>query len=162
MSDEDEGPSSEDLLFARVESLCARAPFIAHLGVKLSRVGKGFVEILLPAKHEHLQQDGFVHAGVLVTLADHAAGGAALTLCAEHETVLTSSVSVFLLRPAIGSTVRCEAQVIRAGRTNTVVEANVHAGQGSSEKLVVRATVQLSRVSLPAKKQSERPPQAPT
>ena len=141
-----------------VEDSYARQGLLRTLSARLTSVRVGRVSIVVPVRPEVSQQDGFVHAGVLVTLADHAAGAAGFTLCDEHETVLTSSLSVYLLRPAIGSTLRCEAQVLRGGQSVVVAETNVFVEQGASSKLAVRATVQLARVALPKASKSERPP----
>ena len=51
----------------------------------------------------HLQQDTFIHAGVLATMADHTAGAAAGTLVDIEEIVLTAEFKVSLLRPAVGA-----------------------------------------------------------
>jgi acyl-coenzyme A thioesterase PaaI-like protein len=53
---------------------------------------------------------------------------------------------VNLLRPARGARLRCRAAVLKAGRTLTVVEAEVRAGDDASEVLVSKATVTLATV----------------
>jgi uncharacterized protein (TIGR00369 family) len=60
-----------------VAGIFDRANFISHLGMKLVDVGEGSCSVELVTDERHLQKHGFVHAGVLGTSADHAAGGAA-------------------------------------------------------------------------------------
>ena len=60
-----------------VSSIFDTAPFIQHLGIKVAHQAEGVCDTLTPIRAEHLQQDGYVHAGVLATVADHTAGGAA-------------------------------------------------------------------------------------
>ena len=100
----------------------------------------------LIARPEHLQQDGFFHAGVQATLADHTAGAAAATLMAPGEIVLTAEFKINLLRPAQGERLRGRADVLRAGKTLTIVESSVFAQNDHQEKLVAKAMVTLALV----------------
>jgi len=45
----------------------------------------------------HLQQDGYVHAGVMATMANHTAGVATVTRVGDGETVLTTGFKIHLL-----------------------------------------------------------------
>lgn len=130
-----------------VAAIFRKAPFVAGLGVALRDLGPGWCESELPVRAEHLQQDGFVHAGVQATLADHTAGGAAGTLAGEGQMVLTVEFKINLLRPAVGETLRCRAQVLRPGRTIIVAESEVFARRGGDEKLAAKAMVTLALVA---------------
>ncbi|MGB3399595.1 MAG: PaaI family thioesterase, partial [Candidatus Deferrimicrobiaceae bacterium] len=106
----------------------------------------GWCESALEVLPKHLQQDGYVHAGVQATMADHTAGGAACTLAAEEELVLTVEFKINFLRPARGERLRCRAAVLRQGRTLNVAESEVYAQRDGSEKLVAKAMVTLALV----------------
>ncbi|MBP8000122.1 MAG: PaaI family thioesterase [Chloroflexi bacterium] len=129
-----------------VQAIFRQAPFIQHLGIELTDIGPGWCETTLVVRTEHLQQDGFIHAGVQATLADHTAGAAAGSLIAPGEIVLTAEFKINLLRPAIGEHLRGRADVLRAGKTLTVVESSVYAKTQEGEKLVSKATVTLAVV----------------
>jgi uncharacterized protein (TIGR00369 family) len=94
----------------------------------------------------HLQQDGFVHAGVQATIADHTAGAAAATLAASGHYVLTAEFKISLLRAAKGSHLTCVAKVLKAGNSLTVVESEVFCGTPGDTRLVSKATVTLAVV----------------
>ena len=111
------------------------APFIAHLGVEVIAVEPGVVRSALTPRAEHLQQDGYVHAGVIATLADHTAGGAAGTLIAPEQIVLTSEFKIHLLRPGRGR-LECVATVLKPGRMFSIVEAEVRAADALVAKLI--------------------------
>lgn len=64
----------------RVEAIFTDAAFVRSLGIRALSIAPGAVEADLLIRAEHLQQDGYVHAGVQATLADHSAGAAAATL----------------------------------------------------------------------------------
>jgi uncharacterized protein (TIGR00369 family) len=130
---------------ARVRRIFSSAPFMTHLGVELVEQGVGWVETRLPIRPEHLQQDGFVHAGVVAALADHSAGAASGTLMTADRTPLTIEFKVSLLRPAKGDLLRCRAEIVRQGKTVGFGESEVFVG----EKLVAKASVTLAVVAIP-------------
>ncbi len=129
-----------------VQRIFEAAPFLDDLGLKLSDLGPGWCESVLPVGRKHLQQDGYIHAGVQATVADHTAGGAAGTLVKAGETVLSVEFKINLLRPAMGDRLRCRATVLRAGKTIIVAESEVFAGNDGIEKLSAKATVTLAVV----------------
>jgi len=130
----------------KVREIFQRAAFIEDLGIGLSDLGPGWCESALEVAPKHRQQDGFVHAGVQATMADHTAGGAAATLAAEGELVLTVEFKINFLRPARGERLRCRATVLRQGRTLNVAESEVYAQRDGNEKLVAKAMVTLTLV----------------
>ena len=98
----------------------------------------------------HLQQNGFIHAGVQTTLADHAAGGAAATVLVDGSTVLTLEFKVNLLRPARSERLLCRAEVLKAGRQATVVESEVFGYENGERRLYSKASVTMAVVPFPA------------
>ena len=131
----------------KVREIFHHAAFIHDLGIRLKDLGGGWCESVLDVTPKHTQQDGYVHAGVQATIADHTAGGAAGTLAAEGELVLTVEFKINFLRPALGERLRCRAAVLRQGRTLNVAESEVYAQRDGSETLVSKAMVTLALVS---------------
>ena len=131
-----------------VQAIFRQAPFIQHLGIELANMGPGWCDTAMIVRPEHRQQDGFIHAGVQATLADHTAGAAAGSLMASGEIVLTMEFKINLLRPAQGERLRGRAEVLRAGKTLTVVESSVYTQNQGQEKLVAKAMVTLAVVRL--------------
>lgn len=119
------------------------AAFIQDLGLTLADFGPGWAETGLIVQPKHAQQDGFVHAGVQATMADHTAGTAAATLIGPDELVLTAEFKINLLRPAVGERLSCRAEVIKPGKRLTVVESKVYA-HGETPVLVALAVVTLA------------------
>ena len=122
-------------------------PFIQYLGLELKDIGPGWCEIEILIKDHHLQQDNFIHAGVLATLADHTAGMAALSLLPANQIVLTIEFKINFLRPAFGDALRCMATVLKYGKSITVTESEVYAVNSGEEKLVAKASVTLANVT---------------
>src|SRR5438876_12371867 len=95
-------------------------PIMDLIGARLLLVEPGVVEITLPFRADMTQQHGYLHAGVVTTIADSACGYAAYSLMPAGSEVLSVEFKVNLLRPAQGETFLTRAQVIKAGRTLTV------------------------------------------
>jgi len=103
----------------------ARQPFMAHLGASLAHLAPGAVDIELQLRPELTQQHGFFHAGATSSVADSAAGYAALTLFPAGTGILTTEFKVNLLNPAKASRIVARGRVIKPGRTLTVCRADV-------------------------------------
>ncbi len=110
---------------ARVRDSFDRQPFMTHCGITLTIVEPGFVEMRCPRRHELTQQHGFLHGGLVGTLADCAAGYAAFSLMRAQDTVLTIEYKVNMMAPAAGAEVIAQAAVRRAGGSIMVVQAEV-------------------------------------
>src|SRR2546421_7735069 len=130
-----------------VEDNFARQPIMKLIGARLSLVEPGVVEITLPYRADLLQQNGYLHAGIITTIADSASGYAAFTLMPAGSNVLSIEFKVNLLRPAQGETFIARAEVIKAGRTLTVVRADVFGINGKQERELV-ATMQGTMICL--------------
>jgi uncharacterized protein (TIGR00369 family) len=103
---------------------------MALIGAELERVEPGVVEVSLPFRDDLVQQDGFVHAGIVTTIVDSACGYAAYTLAPAGTDVLSVEFKVNLLRPATGDRLLARGEVIKPGRTLSVVRGDVFAIRG--------------------------------
>ena len=92
---------------------------------ELTSCGIGWCETRRTGSPSLRQQHGFIHAGALMTLADHSCGGAAASTVPEDRDVITVENKVSFLRPASGPDLICRAEVLRAGRNLVFVEAEV-------------------------------------
>ena len=92
-----------------------------------------------------LQQDGFVHGGVLSYLADNAltyAGGSVLGK------VLTSEFKINYVRPAMnGDRLVAVATVLGSGKTQAVCRCDVFVATGSDRKLCAAAQGTIRKAS---------------
>ena len=121
----------------RVRESFARQRVMELIGATLLRVEPGEVDIGLPFRDDLTQQHGFLHAGIVATIADSACGYAALSLAAPQTGVLTIEYKVNLLAPASGARLIARGRVTKPGRTITVSAGDVYAVQADgSEKLV--------------------------
>ena len=130
-----------------VERSFARQPIMNLIGARLTLVEPGVVEITLPYRADLAQQDGYLHAGIVTTIADSACGYAAYSVMPAGSEVLSVEFKVNLLRPAQGVTFVARAEVIKAGRTLTVVRADVFGIAENADRELV-ATMQGTMICL--------------
>ena len=108
-----------------IKASFAKQTIMGLIGAELSRVEPGVVEITLPYRSDLAQQHGYLHAGIVTTIADSACGYAAYSLMPPKSEVLSVEFKVNLLRPAKGEMFLAAAEVIKSGKTLTVVRADV-------------------------------------
>ncbi|MEJ6001740.1 PaaI family thioesterase [Paucibacter soli] len=137
-----------DPRLAQYQSVFRAAPFVADLGAELLEIGDGLCRSRLLIEPRHLQHSGVVHAGVITTLADHSAGGAAQTLVPEGHMALTAELKLSLLRGAKGQVLRCEARVIKPGRQLIFTEADVFCDADGASQLVARLSATMAVVKI--------------
>lgn len=131
----------------RVEQSFARQTMMTTLGARLLNVGPGAVHIGLPVAPHILQQHGFVHGGAVTSIADSAAGYAALTLMEAGSGILAVEFKINLLAPAQGDRLVAQGTVVRPGRTLTVAQAEVYAEQGAGGRsLIALLTATMMRI----------------
>ena len=128
-------------------ALFARAPFIVDLGIEPLAVADGRIESELKLASRHYQHTGQVHAGVMVTLADHSMGIAAQTLAGDAM-IITAELSTRLLRAARGERLVCEARIIKRGRNISFTEADVWCEAGAERVHVLRASATMALTRL--------------
>jgi uncharacterized protein (TIGR00369 family) len=135
----DVSPPQEDMV-RRIADSFAKQAFMTTLGARLVRISTGEIEIELPVSAHLTQQHGFVHAGAVASIADSAAGYAALTTMPAGVGVLTAEFKINLLAPAAGERLLARGKVIKAGRTLTLAMAEVFAISGGTPKLCAMLT----------------------
>ena len=120
--------SDSSALTTLAKQVLAAQPFSVLVGAELVSIEEGRAELRIPIKKELLQQNGFVHGGVLSYSADNAitfAGGSVL-----GPAVVTSEYKINYLRPAVGTALRVEARVISRTKRLAVCSCEVFAEGG--------------------------------
>jgi uncharacterized protein (TIGR00369 family) len=132
----------------RVAASFASQPAMATLGATLGAVAPGRVEILQTHRIDLSQQHGFLHAGIGATVLDSACGYAAFSLMPADAAVLTIEFKINLLAPARGPHYRFVGQVVKAGRTISVVEGQAFQGTapGQADSLFASMTATVMTV----------------
>jgi len=120
--------------------------FIKYCRFEADDVRRGYFQSSVKIEDQHRQQDGFIHAGVMATMADHTAGYAGFTTVGEEIQILTVEFKVNFLKPAHGEALVCRSKVIRGGNTIIISESEVFDIRNGEETLAAKAMVTLMAV----------------
>jgi uncharacterized protein (TIGR00369 family) len=125
-------------MLARGREVLAQQAFSVLLGARLDVFEPGRAQITLPMAPKLLQQNGFVHGGVISYLADNAltyAGGSVL-----GNAVLTSEFKINYLRPATDADeLVAIATVVGSGKTQAVCRCDIFLDRAGERKLCAAA-----------------------
>jgi uncharacterized protein (TIGR00369 family) len=149
---------NDSAILANVQKIFEDAPFLADLGIRLTSAGDGWCEAEMSPQPRHRQQHGFVHAGVVTTLADHTAGGAARSSLDAANDVITIEFKINFLQPASGARLESKGRTLRAGRRIVVAESEVYSLEADGKKLVAKCVSTLAVI--PAKAAAAKSPDA--
>jgi len=100
--------------------------FMKLMDMDLTVIEPGWVEAELEIQEKHLQQNYFVHGGVMSAASDIVMGFAAYTLCRANKGVVTANLEVNYLHPGIGQKLIAKGRVRKAGSKLFFCEAEVY------------------------------------
>lgn len=133
------GPSVPEIdADTRIRESFARQSMMASIGATVASVEHGRVVIEAPVGAGFRQQQGFAHGGLVFTLADNAAGYAALSVLPAGGDVMTLELKINFLAPGAGRLV-AEGRVLKPGRRVIVVAADVWAVDDAGARKLVAA-----------------------
>ena len=131
----------------KVRTSFARQRIMDTLSAELTTVAPGKVTIQMPFNQAMTQQHGFLHAGIIGTIADSACGYAAFSLMPAGAAVLSVEYKLNLLAPAEGQDFVATGQVLKSGRTLTVCNAEVEAITEAGRKLIASMTATMMTIT---------------
>ena len=133
----------------RIRSNFKTQSAMTTFGIEMLDVVAGNTRLEMLANDRVLQQQGFVHGGVIAAAMDSACGYAALSLAAADREVLTIEYKVSFIAPAVGERYEFEGQVIKPGRTISFTEGTAFAINGGVRKLVATLNASMAIVAAP-------------
>lgn len=110
-------------LFREYEEIVSRNPFAAQIGIELLEIREGYVRTRVKTRKELENIYGDMHGGCLYTIADNMAGVAASTY-GYYVTTVSGSIQ-YLKAGRNTEYIFCEAEVIKPGKTITVVQVRL-------------------------------------
>lgn len=116
----------------------AKSGFSSWLAVEPLKVWQGESELLLELRPEMTQHHGFAHGAIVGLMADNACAWAGASVVGD---VVTGSYTINFLRPAKGERLRAKGEVIKPGKRQVVVGADVWAEANGADPVHV-ATAQ--------------------
>lgn len=101
-----------------------RSGFTNWLNVEPIKVWEGQSELLLELRPEMTQHHGFAHGAIVGLMADNACAWAGASVAGD---VVTGGYTINFLRPGQGQRLRAKGQVIKPGKRQVIVRADVWA-----------------------------------
>ena len=139
------------VIAAAIKTTLEGLGFTRLLGAEVVAVEPGVVVMALDRRDGLLQQNGLFHGGAVAYLVDNTTTAAAATVRARADrSVLTAEYKLNFVAPSKGDRLTCRAQIVKPGRTLTVVEAKVTCRTGGEEKLVAVALATIAHVDRPS------------
>lgn len=135
-----------------IEEKLQRQFFMKLMGFKLDQIELGTVVGSLQIEEKHLQQNYFVHGGVMATASDIVMGFAAYSLVPKHFGVVTTDLNVSFLNPGIGDKLIAEGTVTKIGGQLVFCEANIYVEKDGVRTHTNRSTSTMFKVDLKAMK----------
>ena len=117
-----------------------------HIHFDLDIIEPGKTKGWLEIAEIHQQQKGYVHGGVIATVADITAGFAAYTLVPEDHHVVTGEIKVSYFSPGIGDKLYAEGYVVKPGKKINFCEAEVWCLNGEEKTLIAKASTSMVTV----------------
>jgi uncharacterized protein (TIGR00369 family) len=114
----------------------ARSGFSAWLDVEPVTVWEGESELTLELRPEMTQHHGYAHGAIVGLMADNACAWAGASVAGD---VVTGGYTIDFLRPAKGERLRAKGTVIKAGKRQVVVRADVWAESDGAAPVHVAA-----------------------
>jgi len=109
-----------------IQERLTRQFFMKLMGFDLTIIELGHVEGEVEITEDLLQQNYFVHGGVMATASDIVMGFAAYSLLPKDYGVVTVDLSVQFLNPGIGDKLKAIGKVVKPGRNVTFCEAEIY------------------------------------
>ncbi len=122
--------SSEASLDYMRKVAVAGSGFTNWLDVEPLKVWQGVAELRLALRPDMTQHHGFAHGAIVGLMADNACAWAAASVAGD---VVTGSYTINFLAPAIGEALFSRGTVVKAGRRQVIVRADVWAEQAGAD-----------------------------
>jgi uncharacterized protein (TIGR00369 family) len=133
-------PQYRERLFALIDE----APFVRHMGMRVTGLAWGRATFEMTAATFRLQPFGVVHGGNIATLIDTATFWACfLSMDSDEDGLTTVDLKLNYLAPARAEALRCTGTLIKAGRTLSYAEAAVVT---ADDRLIAHGTSTLMRL----------------
>jgi uncharacterized protein (TIGR00369 family) len=133
-------PQYRERLFALIND----APFVRHMGMRITDLAWGSAAFEMAAAGFRLQPFGVVHGGNIATLIDSVTFWACfLPMDSDEDGLTTVDLKLNYLAPARAEALRCSGTLIKAGKTLSYAEAAVFA---ADDRLIAHGTSTLMRL----------------
>jgi uncharacterized protein (TIGR00369 family) len=123
--------------------------FDAVVGSEFGPAGDGISTVHLTLREEHHGPHGFVHGGVLCTLAHQSAGAAAYSVLAPGQEAVMVEMKIHFLRAAWSGVLVSRSELLKGGRQTSVVQTHIAGDDGELRAYATSTFLVLSKALAP-------------
>jgi uncharacterized protein (TIGR00369 family) len=131
------------------ESIFGGVHFDDLVGSEFVQRSDGSALVRLKLREEHHGVHGFVHGGVLCTLAHQSAGAAVYSLCRGAQEAVMLEMNVHFVRASWSGTLESSSQVLRMGGRSALVETRILGDDGELRATATATFLVLERALAP-------------
>ncbi|ADO45446.1 MAG: PaaI family thioesterase [Hydrogenobacter thermophilus] len=113
-----------------------KLPFLEHIGAVVEELSKDRAILSIDVQEYHLQHLGYVHGGVISSLADNTGWYAVIANLSESKTSVTIEIKINYLKPAKMGKLKAVGKVIKIGKRVAFAVVEVY----MQDELVAYAT----------------------
>lgn len=114
--------------------------FLDYIGCIVDRSDKDSAGLRIEIKNEHLQHLGYIHGGVISTLADNTGWFVLEPHLNASQTAVTQELTINYLNPGKGKTLRSLGKLIKMGRRSAFVAVELYC----DDKLIATSSSHLA------------------
>jgi len=111
-------------------------PYGELIGLTFTKLEKGYSQCTLNIEKKLMNPHGFLHGGIIYSMADTGMGAALYSLLEEKELCATIEVKISYFKPIKEGVLTCNTNVIHKGRSISALESEIT----HNEKLVAKAS----------------------
>jgi acyl-CoA thioesterase len=119
-------------------------PFDEFLGLEYKKLDDHHLQIRLPVQDLFINSVGVIHGGIISSLADIAMANLGSTNENGIQKAVTVDLNVSFLKPATGSFLMADAQIVKQGRNLIHTECSIF---NDKQEMVAKAKAVLFRIS---------------
>ena len=110
-------------------------PFGELIGLNFSKSESGFSLCVLEVNEKLLNPFGYLHGGVVYSMADTGMGGALYSCLSEDERCATVEIKIIYIKGVTSGSLKCESKVIHKGNRFATMESEIR----NDEQLIAKA-----------------------
>jgi acyl-CoA thioesterase len=111
-------------------------PYGELIGLTFTKLDKGYSQCSLNIEKKLMNPHGFLHGGVMYSMADTGMGAALYSILEENESCATIEIKISYFKPVNNGVLICNTKVIHKGRNISALESEIL----HNEKLVAKAS----------------------
>jgi len=101
-------------------------PFGDLIGLTFTELKQGYSKGMINVEPKLMNPHGFLHGGIIYSMADTGMGAALYSLLEEDELCATVEIKITYFKPVKSGIITCETKVVHKGKTMSALESEIY------------------------------------